>query len=155
MIVARAEELRREKDAVNYVECKFVFSTRDGDKCFSFRVYPCEARFRFCFGHMTWVYPRHDNEIDTWLKTILRQIFRNFMRDMHTDVIDQQLLNITVSYKNIVVFTGEYYVEDAITHNDLASYNMTDCNDNADLFNIQEIVMGFLTLTLNAEFASL
>lgn len=153
MIVARAEELQKEKVSTNFVECKITFCSRNCTKSYSFCVYPGDTRFRFCFGNMKWNYNFCDPQIDILLKNILRQIFRNFMRDQKDIVVNDHYVQFDILYQNAVIFTDEYFIEESITYNDLASYNMSDCNDNTDLFNIQDIFIGFMTMILTADFS--
>ena len=59
---------------------------------------------------------------------------------------------LEVLYRKEQLFTDEYFIDDPITIADLSMYNINDCNENDELKDVQDMLIGHVETCLHMEF---
>ncbi len=161
MIVSHAKELERKDKESNFLEFKLHFhlhAQHEDEDCINedvgFTIQPLKSdhtKIAFVYKNTKWIQSKSSKYIFKLTKIILRQMIKDVI-DKIDRVLFEANVSLTVFYKKEVLFTDEHFIDEDINAIDLGIHNITDCNDNEDLKQLQDMMIGYMETCLNMEF---
>ena len=161
MILARAKEIEKEDERDKSLEFKLRFhvhARNEDEECVNeemrFCIIPLKDdsnKLMLTYKNTKWIQCKNSKYIYKLVKIVFRQILRDIIEIVDHSLYETDVL-LEVLYRKEQLFTDEYFIDDPITIADLSMYNINDCNENDELKDVQDMLIGHVETCLHMEF---
>lgn len=155
MILTRAKEIEKLERDINFVTIKLSFHIHGSDErpchddAYEFSIYPNgKNKLLVNYKTMKWSIGKTGRHTNRLLLTLLRQIMRDVVRKNELEVLDDQLIELSVYHCDKRIFHDDLVIAGPVESFELSNLFSNDCNDNYEMIQLHDFFLEYVSLAL-------